>query len=977
MKRTKNGIIKIIILLNMVFVFCLSAYTKNIVIENANFKYEIAKDGRNLHFTNKATGIDYFYADSVSHCAYIMKDGKVHLATSVFFENDLLSLEFGNSGVTAEIRIVKVKNRITMEVTAVKGAAESLTFLNVPLKLEGMPYEPFAACVLSMNLFTHVRQLPALQTHLWATCYQRFGIKGAKITLLGVSREDILPVIRDVMEHAKEIPHSDQGGAWAQMQKEGYGSYLMNFGTLTEETVSEWIEMCTNLGFNQIDSHGGGKDFFKFGDFELNSEKWPDGWDHFKRINQRLHEAGISSILQTYAFFIDKNSKYVRPVPSPYLGYYRSFTLTKPVGQEENEITVKESTAGISTMTGFETNNSITLRIGNELIRFGGITDTPPYKFTGCTRGVNGTKKSAHAVQDTAYHLKEDIGRFVPGADTPLFEEIARRTAEIVNECNFDGIYFDALDGDILRGPENTWYYTTKFIFNVAKYLKRPVAMEMCAMTHLLWHYRSRWQAWDRPVRGYKQFVDIHSAAIKSYEYEHGLWRGNGPLMQKLAEAENGPLLLPLHLGWWGNQIWAPPQVEPTFSDDIEYLCCKMIGNNAGLSMLGGADKKTLDDNPLFKRLVPIIKQYEDLRHKNYFSDTVRSLLRQSGKEFTLFQDKNGKWNFKPIVCQKHKISGLNHPSARWRINNEFGSQPVKLRIEPLMSVKTYTDTANIVLADFSARKEFVNEGAAGGVSGMVTPSLEKLISGEVTGIFSARSSGASPQNGSWIKMEKKFEPWMNLEKNQALGVWIKGDGNGELLNFRIESPKHLSFGARGDHFVKIDFTGWKYFELVEIESSEYSNYIWPNSGDTHNNVYNTYRNTVEFKSVDKLQLWYNNLPQGKDVNCYVSPVKALPMVPVNIENPSITIGGKKIVFPVRMESGMYLEFNSASDCKLYGSKGELLKEVKVEGIVPLLTAGENEASFTCKGTEEISTRVQVTVFSEGQSLGNWYKKTE
>ena len=66
--------------------------------------------------------------------------------------------------------------------------------------------------------------------------------------------------------------------------------------------------------------------------------------------------------------------------------------------------------------------------------------------------------------------------------------------------------------------------------------------------------------------------------------------------------------------------------------------------------------------------------------------------------------------------------------------------------------------------------------------------------------------------------MEKKFEPGLDINKNQALGVWIKGDGNGELLNLRIESPKHLSNGARGDHFIKIDFTGWKYFELVEIE---------------------------------------------------------------------------------------------------------------------------------------------------------------
>ena len=138
-------------------------------------------------------------------------------------------MEFGTSDVIADIHIRKAKDRITFTVSSVKGNIESLTFLNVPLTLEGIPNESFAACVLSMNLFTHVRQIPALQTDLWATCYKRFGLERAEITLLGLPQQKILPVIRDVMSHAKDVPHSDKGGAWALMQKEGYGSYLDEF----------------------------------------------------------------------------------------------------------------------------------------------------------------------------------------------------------------------------------------------------------------------------------------------------------------------------------------------------------------------------------------------------------------------------------------------------------------------------------------------------------------------------------------------------------------------------------------------------------------------------------------------------------------------------------------------------------------------------------------------------------------------------
>ncbi len=959
---------------------------QKIGIESAYFTYEISPKGKNLGFVDKTSGTDYLYTDTVSYCAYVVQDGKREHVRSVSLKDDLLHLDFGDNGVTAKVQIESANDHVILRVVDVTGSVESLTFLNIPLELEAMPEEPFAACALSLNLFTHVRQLPALQNNLWATCYQRFGTKNAEVALLGVPQQEILPTIRRVIEGAKEIPFSDQGGAWARTGKEGYGSYLMNFGTLTEETVDEWIETCKRLGFTQVDNHGGG-DFFEFGTFELNKQKWPDGWESFKRINRQLHDAGISSLFHTYAFFIDKSSVYVSPVPSKDLGYAGTFTLAQPLDETATEVVVKESTADISTVTGFHTENSVTLRVGDELMTFSGVTREPPYTFTGLGRGANGTKPSAHDANETAFHLSERFGRFVPGPDTELFKEMAHRHAEIVNDCGFDGIYLDAIDGSaVLGGEENFWYYGTKFIFEIAKHLKRPVGMEMSSMAHHWWHYRSRYQAWDRPVRGYKRFLDIHLASIKnpsyflpeqikSNEWEHGLWRGHTPLIDKYASAESSQTMLPLHLGWWGNQTWSPPQVEPTFFDDIEYLGCKMIGNNAGFSQLGGVDKETLQGIPLFKRSAELLKQYEELRRANYFNDSVRALLRQAGKEYTLFRNEAGNWNFKPAVYKKQKVSGLNHPSASWVVNNPFDSQPVKLRIEPLLAVKSYDDPSAVFLADFSPSDQFNQEASADGVSGVIKSSPEKTPNGEPSGQFSATNAGAIPREGAYVNMEKTFAPGLNLANNQALGVWVKGDGSGQLLNLSLRSPIHISHGAHGDHFIKVDFTGWKYFELVEIESSESSNYIWPE--DAHFHVYDSYRHTIRFKNIEKLQLWYNNLPGKKEASCLLGPVKALPTVPLTMENPEITLNGEKLVIPVKMESGMYLELLSPTDCKLYGSKGELLQEVTLESELPSLIPGDNEISFSCVGPEDVNTRVQVTVITHGKPLDIKQSKKE
>jgi hypothetical protein len=950
----------------------------NVVLENNFFRYEIASNGRNVRFLDKSTDRDLLKTQNTSFCSDLTVDGTVLEVESISLDNGQLKINYTGLEDAVVMDVVVNSDRISLKVVSAPEATESLTMLNVPLSVEAQPYEPFGVCVLSMNLFTHVRQLPPLQTHLWAKCYKEFGLEGAEITLLGLPQTDLLPTIRDVMSNAPGVPNSEAGGAWAADAKEGYGSYLMNFGTLTEATVDEWIQTCKSLGFNQIDSHGGAG-FFNFGTLELNKDKWPDGWDSFKRINAKLRENGISHIFHTYAFFIDKTTHLVTPVPHKDLGYVRTFTLAAPVSENSDVITVNESTADISTITGFHTENSVTIRLGDELIEFSEVTKTPPYQFKGLKRGAVGTRVAAHPQATKALHLSERFGRFVPDPNSELFKEIAEKHATIVNDCGFNGIYLDAIDGaNVLGGEKNFWYYGTKFIFEIAKNLKGEVGMEMSSMSHHWWHYRSRWQAWDRAVRGYKRFIDIHLASVKnpslflpevmkSNEWEHGLWRGNTPLIDKFAGIKNGQTMLPLHLGWWGNQTWDPPQVEPTFPDDVEYLAVKMLSNNAGYSQLGGVDATTLKNTPLFKQAADIIRRYETLRHQNYFDESVLEKLRQPGQEFTLVGGEESGWTFKPRQYQKHKVLGHEHESKTWKVNNHFQSQPLKLRIEPLLSVKPYDDAAGVLLTDFANQADFTPHLVAGGVSGRVVSGTELTQKQEKTGLFTAKNDGDTPSDAAYISFEKAYEGNLSLQNNKGLGVWVKGDGNGQLLNLSLRSPDHISHGAHGDRFVKIDFEGWKYFELVEIESSKISDYTWPD--DSHFYVYDSYRHQINFGQIEKFQLWYNNLPKGKEAKTVIGPVKALPLVETTIKNPSVTIGNRTITFPVEMRSGMYLEFYSNDSCRLYDAKGNVLKNVKIQGEIPVLSTGANELLFECESRREVSPRLQITVISEGNEM--------
>ncbi len=909
-------------------------------LENDYAKYVIGPDGRNLHLIDKRTGTDYCRQKPPSLFVHVKIGKQVHRASSVSRDGERIVAGFGATGVRAVIRPIVRKHYFVFEVVSVDGKdVTEFTFVDVPLTLKGQPDEPFVACAMALNLQTNVVRVPQPSSWLIATCYARFGFAGARVGVIACPPDQLRGVMKEVVSAAPDLPRSDIGGPWALDAPISKGSYLFNFGGMSEQTVDDWIKLARDLGINQIDFHGGSS--FRFGDCRPNPKTYPNGFASLKAVIDRLHAAGIKAGLHTYAFFIDKTCPWVTPVPDRRLASDATFTLAKPLTADAATVPVVETTQPMSTTVGFFVRNSVTLRIDDELLTYEGITKTPPYAFTQCKRGVCGTKAVAHAAGAKAYHLKQCFFRFVPDPNTTLFTEVAAKTAEAFNTCGFDMMYMDALDGeDILGGRENGWHYGSKFVFEICKRLHRPAAMEMSTFHHHLWYVRSRMGALDHPTRSHKTFIDFHC-------------RGNEALRR---------MFLPGHLGWWAVKTWTGHQGEPTFADDIEYLCGKCIGTGVGFSVMG-IDPKTIKTVPVYRRLAAIMKRYEDLRHKNYFDASVKAKLAEPGKEFTLFQDAGGRWRFRRVQYAKHKIEGVNGWSNVWSTDNPFDAQPVRLRIEALLSAGPYDADGNVTLADFAKPGDFADRASAKGVTATLESTSEHVKAGKVSGALTAANAGTVARKGAWAKLGRTFEPPRDLSKHQALGLWVHGDGKGEVLNVQLKSPSHLSHGI-GDHYVIVDFAGWRYVELIEPEGERHSHYAWPYGG-----LYSIYRESVNDRHVDTLRLWYNHLAPKATTTCYLSPIKALPLASIKIKNPAITIAGKKIVFPVEMASGSYLEFNAPSDCTLYSPKGSPISQVAPQGEAPVLRRGANEVTFTCDGPTDLSARAQVTVISQGEPI--------
>jgi hypothetical protein len=474
--------------------------------------------------------------------------------------------------------------------------------------------------------------------------------------------------------------------------------------------------------------------------------------------------------------------------------------------------------------------------------------------------------------------------------------------------------------------------------------------MEMSSFDHHLWFARSRVGAWDAPSKGYKRFIDQHFLDNKSLQHA----------------------FLPANLGWWCVFDWSPKDRFRTFPDDLEYLMCKAIAGDYSLSWLLGFEPETFATSYNARRLGALIKQYEELRLANYFPPSVREKLAAPGSDFTLERTAKGQWHFRPARYDIHKVLGMDGISNSWKVENKFRKQPLKVRIEALLSLSPY-EGGGEELAAFDSPNAFslaqTSEGVTASLQSVSTP----VKSGTASGCFSAKSDKANVFC-AWAMAGKNFSKPVNLTE-KGFGVWIYGDGKGEVLNFQWRAPEHIS-GGLSEHYALIDFTGWRHFEFVEPESDRLMDYGWPyfyanpdkEFGGTEGiKALNRFSGTnwVDYAQLDSLRLWYNHIPKGEKIKCYLSPIKALPHVKATLVNPSMELGGQTITFPTTLESGSYLEFRSMNDCKVYNAKGAFVSDVVPQGNIPQLEAGNNVVQFSCIVPDGGSARANVTIISQ------------
>ena len=906
-----------------------------IILETPLFRYAVSEAGVNLSLHDGAT--EYLQTPGGTAVASIVAAGARFDSTAVRAERGQWRFTFGESGVVVLVRPQPTPAGFSFEVTGVEGGDFSaLTFPN--LTLLPHPAAGLEWCCLALNLQANVGDVPGPMTQLQAIAYASFGVKGTKSALVAAPRGALRAGLQQTLEAEPSLSHSKLGGPWALDAPITRGSYLIDTeGQVGEATVDAWIELAHNLGMRQIDLHTGKS--MRFGELAPDPTLYPNGLDGVRAVVDKLHAAGLVAGLHTYAFFVSKQSPWVTPVPDPRLAVAHTFTLAGALDAAATTVPVLEDTAAISTVTGFQIRNSVTLHIGEELVVFTGVSGSG---FTGCERGAHDTTAAAHPSGTQVRHLKECFGLFLPDGESALFAEVAARTAEVYNACGFDMIYLDALDGaDLVAGGELGWHYAAKFVDTLNRGLGRPALIEMSTFGHHLWRWRSRMGAWDVPLRGMKRLVAVHARVNE-------------------ASAAN---FLPANLGWAGIFDWNPVQPERTFPDDVEFLCCTALAHDASLSLLVGFTPEQWKASSNVRRLGGIIRRYEELRLSGLVPESIRRQLRSSGSEFTLELDASGSPAFVPVQIDGRVIHGEN----AWTINNPFQAQVAGIRIEALIGTAEYAGPLEPVIAGFSGLLPYADSAAVEGVTPGFSSTPETTPAGEPSALFSATNSTPEPRN-AWASSARLFDPPLDL--NQCgLALWVKGDGQGALLNVQVQSPADKN-GGYSDHYVDLDFTGWKRVILVEPESRRIAEFGWPHSprhADGEPLPFpEALRNYIiwpDHAHISRLSFWLNNIPRGATVACHLGPVHRVSLKPAELMNPAITVNGVTHTFPVTLHSGEYLECSANAGARIYDAKGEMVREVDTDLPRVQFAAGRN--AFTSSGPG----RARVTCFTRGEPL--------
>ncbi len=420
------------------------------------------------------------------------------------------------------------------------------------------------------------------------------------------------------VEEDYNLPH----GVESRRNKLYNASYYWT-ADITPVNVDEHIKYARQAGFRAmliyypafLKSNG----YRLLGNYDDWRPEYPNGKKDLTDMLRKIKDAGIAPGLHFLHSHIGRDSRYVTPIPDHRLNLLRIFTLAEPLGRSDTVIYVEQNPAN-STMA----DNCRVLKIGTELIAYKGYTTERPYKFTGCTRGIDETIINSQPAGFMFGLL--DVSEFGATSvyidqNSDLQDEIAEKIADIYS-AGFEFAYFDGSEG--VNPP--FWHHVSNAQWRIFSRLKPgPLFAEGAAKTHFSWHM----------LTGGNAFDIFSPEVLKKETRKHPF--SEAPRMKNNFTR--------LNFGWLG--YWVPDSTTiGTQPDMLEYVTSRAAAWDCPVALhanpeLFSRHARTADN-------LEVLRRWEEVRALNWLTEDQKKMLQNGEQEHILLLNENKEFELVP-----------------------------------------------------------------------------------------------------------------------------------------------------------------------------------------------------------------------------------------------------------------------------------------------------------------------------------------